>query len=189
MERILRMAAAEVLGEEGLRVLLGAHTESHAGRDEGAAQPTISYYMESLEEVFGQQAGRGIARRVGRACFPHGLREYGNSLGLTQTSFRLLPFPKKLKTLSAALSMLLQEAAGRHLAMEESAGMLLWHMDGCPLCDERHTNEPACHLAVGLAEESLYWVSGGKIFQVEESACVARGDPRCTLQIDMAPIS
>jgi predicted hydrocarbon binding protein len=83
----------------------------------------------------------------------------------------------------------MQETVGQELVMEESDGKLLWHMGGCPLCHERHTDEPACQLAVGLAEESLYWLSGGKMFQVEESTCIARGDSRCTLQVDLAPLS
>jgi predicted hydrocarbon binding protein len=40
-----------------------------------------------------------------------------------------------------------------------------------------------------LAQESLYWLSGGKIFHVEETACIAQGDPRCTLKIDLVPLS
>jgi predicted hydrocarbon binding protein len=50
-------------------------------------------------------------------------------------------------------------------------------------------DDPACHLAVGLLQESLYWVSGGKIFNVQETHCIARGDPACTIAIGMTPIS
>ena len=36
--------------------------------------------------------------------------------------------------------------------------------------------DPVCHLAVGLLQEALYWVSGGKVFNVEEKTCIAAGD-------------
>jgi predicted hydrocarbon binding protein len=41
---------------------------------------------------------------------------------------------------------------------------------------------------VGLLQESLYWLSGGKIFNVEETECIARGDPACTILIEKQPI-
>jgi len=36
---------------------------------------------------------------------------------------------------------------------------------------------------------SLYRLSGGKIFNVEETHCIARSDPACTVLIDQRPIS
>jgi predicted hydrocarbon binding protein len=189
MGRILRMAAEEVLGEDGLRRVLEACNVSCKEIGDGWKHLPASQFAQSLEEVFSVQAGRGMALRIGRACFPYGLREYGNALGLNQASFRLLPSPRKLTTLSAAMSNLMQQGTGQGLVMEETDGKLLWHMHGCPLCHERHTDGPACHLAVGLAEEALYWLSSGKMFQVDESACIARGDPHCTLQIDATPLS
>jgi predicted hydrocarbon binding protein len=45
-----------------------------------------------------------------------------------------------------------------------------------------------CHLAVGLLQESLYWLSGGKMFNVEETACIGRGDAACTISIDRTPL-
>jgi len=209
MGHILMLAMEEVLGREGLRAVLDtaggcgdarnpqggesspvAHTGSEPGEGHPAALfPAMNHILSSLEKVYGPQAGQGIAQRVGRACFPYGLRQYGGLLGLTQTSFRLLPFPQKLKTMSLAFADLLHGYTDQHVYFEKSGGKLFWHMEGCPLCRQRHTVEPACHLAVGLAEESLYWLSGGKIFQVDEIACTARGDPRCTLQIDESPLS
>jgi predicted hydrocarbon binding protein len=187
--RILRMAAEEVLGEEGLRSVLVACNESCQEIGDGWKLLPVGPFSQALEQVYGVQPGRGIALRVGRACFPYGLREYGDTLGLTQTSVRLLPFPKKLKALSASLASLLLESSGCGFVMEESDEKLLWHLDDCPVCHARHTEGLACHLAVGLAEESLYWLSGGKIFQVEETACIARGDAHCTLQFDRVPLS
>ena len=47
--------------------------------------------------------------------------------------------------------------------------------------------DPVCHLAVGLLQEALYWVSGGKVFNVEEKTCIAAGDATCTIEIDANP--
>lgn len=209
-ERILIEAMEEVLGEQGLRSVFRAAQASSGGAAEAAepasamlwpeqnpipfgamqASPAfLSCLLAAFEEVYGNLAGRGLALRVGRALFPHALREYGEDLGLTGTSFRLLPFPTKLRTFGAALTSLFNEGEDRRVQIEEQEGKLLIHLRRCPLCSQRKGSETVCLLAVGLAEESLYWMSGGKIFQVEEIACAARGDADCTLQIDQAPIS
>jgi predicted hydrocarbon binding protein len=77
----------------------------------------------------------------------------------------------------------------QRVRLEEKDGNLLWHIERCPLCWERKTSEPVCYLAVGLLQEALYWLSGGKIFSVEEIACIARGDPACTIVVDPTPLS
>ena len=42
--------------------------------------------------------------------------------------------------------------------------------------------------AVGTLEEALFWVSGGKHYRIEETFCVAKGDPTCTIIINKHPI-
>jgi predicted hydrocarbon binding protein len=150
---------------------------------------SLSRLLEAVEQAYGPQAGRGMSLQVGRACVQYGLREFGATLGLTTTAFRLLPLPQKLSTAARALADLFNSHTDQRVKLERQPGSLLWHIERCPLCWERHTKEPICQLAVGLVQEGLYWLSGGKIFNVEEIACVARGDPTCTLRIDEAPLT
>ena len=207
MERILLQAMEEVLGEQGLRsVFQAAHVlagDGAAGSEStgilwpesrpipfGAA-PASSFVgctLAAFEDVYGNLAGRGLALRVGRALFAYGLREYGAELGLTGAAFRLLPFPNKLRTFGSALAQLFNEADQKRLEIEEQKGRLLVHLLRCPFCLERPQARASCELAAGLAEESLYWLSGGKIFEVDAIACAERGDAGCTLQIEQAPI-
>jgi predicted hydrocarbon binding protein len=72
--------------------------------------------------------------------------------------------------------------------VEENKEHIYWHIERCPVCWERHTEQPVCHLAVGILQESLYWVSGGKYYQVQETHCIAKGDPACTIVVDKQPV-
>jgi predicted hydrocarbon binding protein len=56
------------------------------------------------------------------------------------------------------------------------------------VCWKRRADLPVCHLAVGLIQEALYWATGGKWFSVEETTCIAKGDPVCTIMIDKRPM-
>jgi predicted hydrocarbon binding protein len=196
MGRIIMLAMEEVLGREGLNSILWiASLNSYidhypaARSDKTFTFETISKLLESLELAYGPQGGRGSALRVGRACFQYGLRDYGTLLGITELPYRLLPFPNRLLTGAKSFAGLFNDHTDQRVKVEEKDGNLLWIIERCPLCWQRRANEPVCHLAVGLIQESLYWLSSGKMFDVEEITCIARGDPVCTLLIDRTPMS
>ncbi|HEX2697683.1 MAG TPA: V4R domain-containing protein [Anaerolineales bacterium] len=196
MGRIILQAMDEVLGREGMNpVLRTAGLATYidhlpaALSDKAFSFETVSHLMESLEQTHGPQGGRGTALRIGRSCFQYGLREYGSMLGITEMAFRLLPLPAKFSIGAKSFADLFNKQTDQRVRIEEKNGTLLWHIERCPLCWGRHTDEPACHLAVGLLQECLYWMSGGKLFNVEEVACVGRGDSACTVLIDRTPLS
>lgn len=182
----------EILGAEAARSLWGnAAPGNGSGSLDGGgfSASKLDRVLSALEEQYGAAAGRGLAQRIGRGCFRYGLREYGDALGVTSTSFRLLPFPSKLKAFAAALAGMFNDISDECVQVEEGEGKLLWRMQGCPFCEGGQAEEAMCLLPVGLAEEALYWLSGGKMFRVEEIACVARGDPACVVQVDETPLS
>jgi predicted hydrocarbon binding protein len=109
-------------------------------------------------------------------------------MGLTEMAFRLLPLPAKLQAGVKAFAELFNKFTDQQVRVEEEDGKILWHIERCPLCWERSAHDPVCHLAVGLLQEALYWVSGGKVFNVEEKTCIAAGDSACTIEIDQSPI-
>jgi predicted hydrocarbon binding protein len=196
MGRIILMAMEEVLGQEGLNstlriASLASYIDHYPLNSSNKSFPfeTVSKLLGSLELAYGPQGGRGTALRVGRACFQYGLREYGTLLGITELAYRLLPFPSRLMAGAKSFAGLFNEHTDQRVKVEEKEGKLFWSIECCPLCWQRKANEPVCHLAVGLLQESLYWLSSGKIFDVEEVACIARGDASCTIIVDKTPIS
>lgn len=196
MGQIIVRAMEEVLGQAGYHAILNMAPLSdladlpHAlETGPGVSFQQIGLIQQALESIYGPRGGRGVALRIGRACFRYGLREYGLQLGLTQTAFRLLPFHAKIRNGGRAFAEFFNQTTDQRVRFEEQDGLLYWHIDRCPLCWELHSEEPSCHLAVGLLQESLYWLSSGKIFNVEEISCIACGDPSCTIMIDQTPIA
>ena len=196
MGRIILLSMEEVMGRNGVNALLKlasqpALIENYPADDTKLDFPfsTVSNLGETLEQVYGPHGGRGLSLRIGRACFNYGVRQYGMQMGLTQMAFKLLPLPAKLSAGAKAFAELFNLFTDQRVRVEEDGRKLLWHIERCPLCWERKTHEPACHLAVGLLQEALYWLSGGKVFNVEEQTCIAAGDSVCTIAIDQSPIS
>ena len=195
MGRIILLSMEEVMGRTGVNAVLKLAAfpslmENYPPDNTSMEFPfsTLSHLTEMLEQVYGPHGGRGLALRVGRACFNYGIRQYGIQMGITEMAFRLLPMPAKLHAGAKAFAELFNKFTDQQVRVEEEDGKLLWRIERCPLCWERKTHDPVCHLAVGLLQEALYWVSGGKVFNVEEQTCIAAGDKDCTILIDQTPI-
>ena len=196
MGRIIFLGMEEVIGSNGVEAILQlASLEKFiqnyppARADRLFSFEEVSAVQNALEMKYGPRGGRGLALRVGRSCFTYGIKEYGSMLGLTEMAFRLLPLATKMRTGTRAFADLFNKYTDQKVRIEEKDNKIFWHIEQCPLCWQRKAEEPVCHLAVGLLQEALYWLSGGKIFNVEETACIARGDATCTIVIDQKPLS
>ena len=195
MGRIILLSMEEVMGRNGVNAVLKLASlsdliENYPSDNTELAFPfkTLGGITDMLESAYGPHGGRGLALRIGRACFNYGVRQYGTQLGLTEMAFRLLPLPMKVNAGAKVFAELFNNLTDQRVRVEEADGKLLWHIDRCPLCWERKAQDPVCHLAVGLLQEALYWLSGGKVFNVEEQTCIATGDTTCTIVIDQTPI-
>jgi len=195
MGRIILLSMEEVMGRNGVHAILKLASLSSlldnypADTTELAFSfSTVSTLTEMLEQVYGPHGGRGLAMRIGRACFNNGIRLYGTQMGITEMAFRLLPLPAKVNAGARAFAELFNTFTDQKVRVVEEGDKLLWHIERCPLCWERHAQEPVCHLAVGLLQEALYWLSGVNVFNVEEKTCIAAGDEACTIEIDQSPI-
>lgn len=196
MGRLILQGMEEVMGTSGVNTVLHLGSldsiiENYptTSSERTFSFETVSALQASLEKVYGPRGGRGVALRVGRSSFRYGLKEYGSMLGLTEMAFRLLPLPTKLHTGARVFADLFNKHSDQKVRVDESENKIYWIIEHCPLCWGRTADEAICHLAVGVLQEALYWLSGGKVFSVEETACVARGDETCTIVIDQTPLS
>lgn len=144
----------------------------------------IGALMHSLDEMYGPRGGRGLALRAGRACFKYGLKEFGPVLGIADLAFRLLPLNMKMKVGADVFAETFNKFTDQVVELGETEDQYMWQITRCPICWGRKTETPCCYLAVGILQEALYWVSGGKNFDVQETACQACGDEICRIVID-----
>jgi predicted hydrocarbon binding protein len=195
MGRIILLSMEEVMGHVGVNAVLNLanlnfriHNYPPSTLEKGFNFTELSQIQEALEGLYGPRSGRGLALRIGRVCFKYGLKEFGAQLGVTDIAFRLLPTEPKLRAGAELFARVFNQYSDQRVRVEEQSDRFLWHIDRCPVCWKRQTETPACHLAVGILQESLYWASAGKVYNVEETNCIAKGDPACTIVIDKKPL-
>jgi predicted hydrocarbon binding protein len=194
MARVVIQALEEILGQAAVNAVTNPaalsvqYAASVCDQDLKIPITDLHHLQAGLESAYGPQAGRGLALRVGRASFKYGLREFDPELGLNDLAFRLLPLQTKIKTGIEAFAALFNTHSNHRVQLERDEKYIFWHIQRCPLCLERQTKGPCCHLAVGLLQEALFWISGGKYFEVEEMNCIACGDSACSIVINRTPI-
>jgi hypothetical protein len=191
MGRIILLAMEEILGKNGINAVLNQielseWINNYPPNNLDLAFPfsDLSHIQVGLEEIYGPRGGQGLAMRIGQASFKYGLREFGPMLGITDMGFRLLPLPTKLSKGAAIFANTFNNFTDQQVRIEETSDAIFWHIERCPVCWGRHTDRPSCNLAVGILQEALYWISSGKYFNVQEIACIAQGDPTCTIAIE-----
>lgn len=196
--RVILQAFGELLGPEGLnRVALRAGWELDVSSALAQSwQADIPFEkLGSLEcavdEVYGTQAGRGLSQRAGRLYLRHGLSTLGQHPRATRelSAVRLLPLSRRITRGAELLSGWLNRCTAQHVHIDRGDDQLLWIVEHCPHCWGRKTHDPCCHMAIGSLQEGLAWISGGKRFLVEETACRARGDSSCTFSLRLKPFA
>ncbi len=194
MGRILLLAMEEVMGRNGVNALLNL-----TNLRKWAEYPPNNFDMEfpfsdmsrligGLEEVYGTRGGRGLALRAGHACFRFGVKDLGPMLGVADLALRVMPLTMKIKIGFEVLAEVFNKFSDHQVRLEEEDESFLWIIEQCGVCWGRKASAPTCHLAVGILQEGLFWVSGGQSFEVEEISCIAVGDETCTIRIDKEPI-
>jgi predicted hydrocarbon binding protein len=191
---IILSGMEEILGHERIRTALSLAWKMDTSQPDPVAGTRVSSYsisrmQASLDDLYGFKTGQGLAVRSGRASFKHILREFGLQMGVTGLDFRLLPLPARLNACSRSLAALFNEQTSQHVSLDSDDECITWKIERCPFCRERHSGSPACHLVVGLLQEAFNWSSAGRIFQVEETRCMASGDPFCLIRINKHPIT
>jgi predicted hydrocarbon binding protein len=193
---IVLLAFEEVMGKNGLNAALNLASLSYLidnyPTDNGnqvISFEVFSQIQNSLEKVFGPHGGRGLALRAGRVFFSNGLRTYGHELGMNDAAFRLQPPDLKMMDLLQVMADFFNHQTDQKVSLEESGQKIFWKVERCPWCWGRHGYEPACQFLVGMLQEALYWVSGGKFYNVVEETCIAQGNPACLIVIDRDPLT
>jgi len=195
MARILLISMEEVMGRNGLNALLNLIdmrqfiTDLPPDNLEREFEfAYISNLNHGLEEIYGPRGGRGLALRGGRAIFSRGLKQFGALAGVGDLAFKVLPLRTKLKIGLPAVARIFTQFSDQTSRVEEFDDHFLYYIDRCSMCWGQETDHAVCHIAVGILQETLRWISGGLEFRVNAVECIGMGAKMGVIRIDKEPI-
>ena len=186
------VAIEEVMGKNGLNAVL--HTSrldqyiDHLPPDDLEPALNASDYArlnEAIESFYGRGA-RGILHRIGKASFEYGIREQPALFGLAGVALKVLPTKARIRFILSRMAGVVKKANPQlQIDVEETADGFAYVAHICSLCYGRQSDKPVCHLYVGSIAEGVRWVTG-QVYHVEETYCMAKGDPYCRFEVTEA---
>jgi len=195
MGRMFLLSLEDVMGKNGVNAVLNLARLRHLinnyppnNLDLGWSFNEMGALNQALEDMYGPRGGRGLATRAGRAGLYYALKDFAAVLGIADLAFRLLPMGMKIKIGLNAMSETFNKTSDQIVRVEEQVDHFLYYIDRCPVCWERQAQTPICHAALGLLQEGLHWVTGGKNVRVEEIECIAMGHPSCVFIVEKRPL-
>lgn len=195
--RITLQSVEEMVAPKGMQTLLNLAHLSHlidnyppANLERGFDFAEYSALNFGLEEMYGVRGGRGIALRAGRQTFSQALSNFGALAGTGDMAFKMLPLNMKLKIALPALARIFTEISDQTSSVEEKQHQFEYVVHRNAICWGRSGEEkPICYLMVGLLQEALLSISGGREFRVDEAECQAVGDEACRFVLQKEPLS
>lgn len=194
---IILDALSDIMGENGLKAVLNlAHLPElidnyppdNLQKEFDFAD--VSAINQALEEMYGPRGGRGLALRVGRSTFADALKNFGALAGAGDMAFKILPLHTKMRIGIPAMARIFSQLSDQYSTSKEADDTFVYTIHRCPVCwGRRELDKPVCFIAVGLLQEGLKWLSGGKEFRINESKCIAMGDAVCEFVIQKKPLT
>ncbi|MEM7342798.1 MAG: 4-vinyl reductase [Chloroflexota bacterium] len=194
--RIYLMALEEVMGNNGVKAVLNLakvpelinnYPPNNLAREFDFAD--FSAINEAIEEMYGSRGGRGLSLRSGRAAFAQGLSEFGSVIGASELAFKVIPLSTKLKVGLKAMAETFTKFSDQETDVAEEDDRFVYTIYQDPLSWGRSSDHPVGYGAIGILQEGLRWVSGGKDFRVEQVQCKAMGDENSVFHIYKDPLN
>ena len=143
---------------------------------------------ETIERLYGPRGARGLLVHAGRAGFTVGFAEFSGIMGAGELAFKAISLESKIKVGLRAVAETFSKFSDQPTTVEETNDYFIYTIQRCPVCWGRHSDRPVCHIALGVLDESMHWISGGKSFFIEEVACIAMGAAACSFHIHKQPV-
>lgn len=182
-------AVEEVMGRNGLNAVLrmaglGQYVDNLPPDDLNPSVKSSDYARlnEAIESFYGR-GGRGMLRRIGKASFQYAVREQSALLGLAGVALKLLPQKQRVRFILNSMANALKKTNPQvQIEVEEADDKFAYVARTCSVCYGRQSDKPICHLYVGSISEAVQWVTG-QPYQVQETQCIAKGDPYCRFEV------
>lgn len=158
LARIIYLSLADVLGEDGLHVILNhaALTErvSQLPPEDGEKQidfAEVSRLLRSLEDLYGERGSRGMALRAGKAMWWDVLSPIFPKVEIHDD----ISLNEQLHLLLLATGEALNLETDMHVAEEMLDEACRFTVEHCPEHWGRKSAQPGCHLVQGVIEAAV----------------------------------
>jgi predicted hydrocarbon binding protein len=193
--RVILTSAEEVMGAQGVAALLnlsgmkdliGNYPPDNMKKEFSFEQ--VGKLQAGIWEMYGNRGARVFATRAGEQSFVGGLAQFKSVAAAAQVAMKVGTLEAKVKLGLEFFCRFFNSVSDQVVEISEDDKHWIWTITRCPVCWGRKTEEPCCHLAIGVLMAAFAWVTEGKKFRILETECKAKGDKNCVIKIEKVPV-
>ncbi len=193
--RVVLTSAEEIVGDKGIAALLNMakmseYIDNYPPDDMEKAFDfeNVGRLQQAIWDMYGPRGARVFATRAGEQSFEDGIQQFGSLANAAQAAMKLGSLSMKIKIGLGFFAKVFAQVSDQVVTVREDDDHFVWVIERCPVCWGRKSDQPVCHLAVGVLRAALAWASDGKQFRIAEVECKAMGHENCVIQIEKEPI-
>jgi predicted hydrocarbon binding protein len=193
--RVMLTSAEEVMGAQGVAALLnmsgmkeliGNYPPDNMKKE--FSFENVGKLQQGIWDMYGNRGARVFATRAGEQSFKDGLSQFKSVAAAAQVAMKVGTLEGKAKLGLEFFSKFFNSVSDQVVEISEDDKHWIWTITRCPVCWGRKSEEPCCHLAIGVLQAAFAWVSDGKKFRIQELDCKAKGDKNCIIKIEKVPV-
>jgi predicted hydrocarbon binding protein len=187
-------AAEDILGEKGVNALLnlaglpqyiGNYPPDNIKKEFPFSH--VSKIQQGLWDMYGPRGARVFATRGGEETFNYSLEKYDKVSKAAQAAMAVGSLRLRLKAGILFFAKFFNTVSDQKVRVEEDETHWKWIIERCPICWERKTDEPVCHLAVGVLNSASKWASGGEVLRTKAVECIGMGAKEGVILLEKPP--
>jgi predicted hydrocarbon binding protein len=193
--RIIFTSAEEVMGRNGVTALLNmANMKEYIDNyppdnmKKEFSFEKVGQLQQGIWDMSGPKGARVFATRAGEQSFKDGLSQFKSVAAAAQIAMKVGSLEAKAKIGLEFFSKFFNAVSDQVVEISEDEKHWIWTITRCPVCWGRKSEEPVCHLAVGVLQAAFAWISDNKRFRILETECKAKGDKNCVFKIEKVPV-
>jgi len=180
-----------LVGEKGAAALLRAAglLEKLPPKLSHRHENTIPYVylanlFRSLDFIYGPRGARSIAYQVGKLSFAPAFGSFDIVSNTRAKQEKLFSTAEKLEVALCALAEISAQSSDQHIVLADHTDHFRFTVGNCPICSvPMNVDLPVCYFNVGYLRGGLQSILGSNDFPIQETECMAKGDPACVFTI------
>jgi predicted hydrocarbon binding protein len=193
--RIIFTSAEEVMGERGVAALLNMANMKEFidnyppdNMKKEFSFERVGQLQQAIWDMYGSRGARVFATRAGEQSFKDGLSQFKSVAAAAQIAMKVGSLDAKSKIGLEFFSKFFNAVSDQVVEISEDDKHWIWRITRCPMCWGRKSDEPVCHLGIGVLQAAFAWISDGKKFRILETECKAKGDKNCIYMVEKVPV-
>ena len=191
--RVLLDAIEDIMGTNGTKAVLNAgglskYIDNYPPKslEMGAHFSEYGALQQAVEEFYGPRGARAMLLKIGRATFHFGLKDQPAIMGLAGIALKAIPEKNRMKLILERMAKAATDRINQPSHIVEEDDAFYYVQDECPCRWRPEHDKPCCFVSVGALMEAMAWTTG-KVYKVEEVACIANGASNCVYRIPKEP--